>query len=816
MSNIKVYLRVRPEQTTTTEESDITLYSSQPSFFNISHRQKSDIFTINNSKKYFNERKFAFEKIYPQETQQHQLYNSLRERIIDCAMNGVNYCLMAYGQTSSGKTYSLFGEEKSKGIVPRFLDDIFLKLKEFKACEESSFKLRYSFFEIYKEKILDSFDEEGGNSLNIRENNGGVYIEGLGARETDSLEEITSDLQAANDKRRINETAMNGRSSRSHFVLTFEIEITNLIDYEDETGKDNKNNPKESKLLKKNYYEVTKKSKIIFVDLAGSEKQTFNRSEVLEEGCHINKSLSILNHVIMSLSKNKSADFIHYRDSKLTHFLKDIFKGSSHFAILGTVLPMHQHVNETLNTLNFVSLAKSVKTNPQINFETKNNTQIMQNQIRALLLKIDKLESEKRNEGEGDLTEQITELKDNINNFVEFVEEERRLNLPKFVSKIKDFLAFCDDYNPDEDHIDKFKEQIYDVSFKINEKRVKLKSKSKKEFGSLLTRFEKTLEHTNIQLSLLTSHNILNEDLNLLDQQKQNGKVFIKKGYKNNENLFKNIKIQQNEDMFLSHANRTISSKPRQDKTKNKITQERNGSCFLQTKSQDIEKKSFSRDISKFIKESKSSVRSLDLKKDMFLSNITKPKKSNFMRNSQFRGSYVWSNKLSENNSFYKQIIAPLNNFPEKEKKDKGVNILKRVSHREDSLLLIKEKALLKQERENLEEAKQNLLEKQEEVLKEENSLLSRKNKEIEKLKRELYLANKNNKKGKDKSEENDNEGDSRVSSKLKQVNKKILNLERQLRNRNKDYLFALKELEKVKSESRNGKMLTNSVSLKS
>lgn len=93
----------------------------------------------------------------------------------------------------------------------------------------------------------------------------------------------------------------------------------------------------------------------------------------MEEGCYINKSLSVLNHIITSLSR-KENNFKHFRDSKLTHYLKDIFKGNSKFSIIGHVLPYQAYISETLSTLNFVSLAKQIQTNPMINFVTKDTT----------------------------------------------------------------------------------------------------------------------------------------------------------------------------------------------------------------------------------------------------------------------------------------------------------------------------------------------------------------------------------------------------------------------------------------------------------
>lgn len=142
---------------------------------------------------------------------------------------------------------------------------------------------------------------------------------------------------------------MNQRSSRSHFIVNFKVETRYLIDYED-------NRVTEEDPKQKQYYEVKKKSEILFIDLAGSESQKNNNELILNEGCYINKSLSVLNQIIRSMSKKKNT-FQHYRDSKLTFFLKEIFKGNSHFCILGNILPYQNYILESLNTLNFVSMA---------------------------------------------------------------------------------------------------------------------------------------------------------------------------------------------------------------------------------------------------------------------------------------------------------------------------------------------------------------------------------------------------------------------------------------------------------------------------
>ncbi len=269
---------------------------------------------------------------------------------------------MAYGQTSSGKTYTLFGQDQEEGLIPKYLQVIFMKLKEIETFEDCQYKFKYSFFEIYKDKILDMLtDEEEDIPLNLRESKSKkIYVEGLKKKKALNCEDVLEDLKIANQRRKTNESSMNSRSSRSHFIINFEVEMKYLIDYDD--IKDHTN--KEEKLLNKNFYEVKKKSRIIFVDLAGSEKQKYNSTQILEEGCYINKSLYVLNHIIQTLSKKKSNEYIHYRDSKLTFFLKDIFKGNSHFSIVGNILPFQNYLTETMNTLNFVALAKTIKTNP--------------------------------------------------------------------------------------------------------------------------------------------------------------------------------------------------------------------------------------------------------------------------------------------------------------------------------------------------------------------------------------------------------------------------------------------------------------------
>lgn len=726
---------------------------------------------------------------------------------------------MAYGQTSSGKTYTLFGNESSKGIVPRFLDDIFAKLREFESCEESTIRLRYSFFEIYKEKILDALDEIGGQNLNIRENlRRGVFVENLNVKETNNIEKVKEDLESANSRRRINETFMNGRSSRSHFVITFDIEINYLIEYEElqnETQKETPDAiPRDKNLLKNNFYEVTKKSKIIFIDLAGSEKQTHNKSEVFEEGCFINKSLSILNHVVMSLSKNKNQEFIHYRDSKLTFFLKDIFKGNSHFNIIGTVLPYYKYMSETLNTLNFVSLAKTVKTNPQINFETKNNAQMMQNQMRMLLMRIEQLEK-----GDcGDFKQAANGLVEKLEKLIGNIEAGNNKEVKRISLDIEKFINFTEENPITWTSLEPYKDKVDDLTFNVTETLNAIERNISTELKLLLKRFEKTLTGLSLNLKSLKISDLKTEsgiEPSSSKRQLLRAKTQLEPSFSNPQLLkaFKRNTEEAYDDKPLfyiedSTRRRTpANSNSRIDFGFTKYYKE------LKGKPQSIEgaKKSTFNSFLKAVKASSSVIDSGDEKSG-------RAKEENYLRKSKFGNSVRNSSKNSSHREPLRntgKIGFNASHSPVRwiaSAKDYRNNGYKNFSQRDESLNLIREKALLDQERDEIGKLKEELQAQINEVAAEKESVLRAKDREIDNLKEELRKARsqpQNSVKSIQDTVEDSLQrpSESHNTEKLSHLNKKVANLERQLRNRNKDYLFALKELEKIKLTSGSNKI---------
>lgn len=172
-----------------------------------------------------------------------------------------------------------------------------------------------------------------------------------------SLEDVLSLIKKGQVNRSVASTNMNRESSRSHAIFTAYIRTT-TVDIEN--------------------HKTIKSSKLNVVDLAGSEriKDTQAEGQRLKEACKINQSLTFLGRVINFLasdSKKKSIQYVNYRESKLTHLLKDSLGGNSKTVIICTLNPNQMAYKETLSTLKFAERAKKIKNKAVVNQENNVN-----------------------------------------------------------------------------------------------------------------------------------------------------------------------------------------------------------------------------------------------------------------------------------------------------------------------------------------------------------------------------------------------------------------------------------------------------------
>ena len=334
-ANVNVICRFRPmnDLEKTTGNETVADFTSPTSLTFHSSREK-------------NVYRFNFDRIFPPSSTQQDIYDFGVKGIIESVLDGYNGTVLAYGQTSSGKTYTMQGEmdeERRQGIIPRMINHVFKYIYQ---NEGTDFMIKVSMIEIYQEKIRDLFDCSR-NNLNIREDSiKGIYVDGASERYVGCPNDVLALLEVGSENRAVAATNMNEHSSRSHSIFILTINQTNK-----QQG-------------------FSKIGKLYLVDLAGSEKisKTGATGHTLEEAKNINKSLTTLGRVINSLTDGKSTH-IPYRESKLTRVLQESLGGNSKTCLIITCSPSIYNESESLSTLRFGERAKKIKNKPKINKE---------------------------------------------------------------------------------------------------------------------------------------------------------------------------------------------------------------------------------------------------------------------------------------------------------------------------------------------------------------------------------------------------------------------------------------------------------------
>ncbi|GKV20033.1 hypothetical protein SLEP1_g30211 [Rubroshorea leprosula] len=295
---------------------------------------------------------YAFDYVFDESCTNAQVYELLTKDIIHAAVEGFNGTAFAYGQTSSGKTFTMNGSANDPGIIHLAVEDIFRKIQ---IMSDREFLIRVSYMEIYNEEINDLLSLEN-QKLQIHESlERGIFVAGLKEEIVNNAEQVLQLIESGEVNRHFGETNMNVRSSRSHTIFRMVIESR---------GKDTKSSDRYSS------NDAIRVSVLNLVDLAGSERiaKTGIGGVRLKEGKYINKSLMILGNVINKLSEGaKQRGHIPYRDSKLTRILQPALGGNAKTSIICTVAPEEVHIEETKGTLQFASRATRITNCAQVN-----------------------------------------------------------------------------------------------------------------------------------------------------------------------------------------------------------------------------------------------------------------------------------------------------------------------------------------------------------------------------------------------------------------------------------------------------------------
>ena len=356
-NTVKVIIRTRPTQHFATNNIRINLNDDTISVF-IPRNQKEGL--INNQKEQWS---FHFDKIL-HNVPQEEVFEYTMNDIIKSSVLGYNGTIFAYGQTGSGKTFTISGAPSNfayRGIIPRSISRLF---NEISTKPEYDFNIQISYLEIYNEIMFDLLPEDGkfiGERANIEfqeDNKGNVSVKGLSKHKLTNEEECFNLLFEGESNRTISEHKLNQGSSRSHCLFMIQLEMKSKI-------------------------ESTEKimvSKLNFVDLAGSErvKKTGSSGITLKEATYINRSLTFLEQVVVALTerKGRANDHVPYRQSKLTHILKDSIGGNCKTVMVANIWPEEQFLQETLSTLNFAQRMGGVVNVASVNIQLDINAQI--------------------------------------------------------------------------------------------------------------------------------------------------------------------------------------------------------------------------------------------------------------------------------------------------------------------------------------------------------------------------------------------------------------------------------------------------------
>ncbi|KAK4492021.1 hypothetical protein RD792_002810 [Penstemon davidsonii] len=372
--NVQVIVRCRP-----LSEDEVRLHTPVVISCNDNRREVCAVQNIANKQI---DRTFNFDKVFGPLSQQKDLYDQAVCPIVFEVLEGYNCTIFAYGQTGTGKTYTMEGGARKKngefpsdaGVIPRAVRQIFNILES----QNAEYNMKVTFLELYNEEITDLLapeecskftDDKSKKPIALMEDGkGGVFVRGLEEEIVTTANEIYKILEKGSAKRRTAETLLNKQSSRSHSIFSITIHIKECTPEGEE---------------------MIKCGKLNLVDLAGSEN--ISRSGAREgrarEAGEINKSLLTLGRVINTLVEHSG--HIPYRDSKLTRLLRDSLGGKTKTCIIATISPSIHCLEETLSTLDYAHRAKNIKNKPEINQKMMKSAM-----IKDLYFEIDRLKQE--------------------------------------------------------------------------------------------------------------------------------------------------------------------------------------------------------------------------------------------------------------------------------------------------------------------------------------------------------------------------------------------------------------------------------------
>nr|XP_007158421.1 hypothetical protein PHAVU_002G151700g [Phaseolus vulgaris]ESW30415.1 hypothetical protein PHAVU_002G151700g [Phaseolus vulgaris] len=377
---------------------------------------------------------YEFDEVLTEFSSQKRVYEVVARPVVESVLDGYNGTIMAYGQTGTGKTYTLgrLGEEDNaaRGIMVRAMEDILANI----SLETDSISVSY--LQLYMETIQDLLDPANDNIAIVEDpKTGDVSLPGASLVDIRDQQSFVELLRLGEAHRFAANTKLNTESSRSHAILM--VHVKRSVKGRDAAlSSENGNHPHMVKSIKP---PLVRKGKLVVVDLAGSERIDKSGSEghTLEEAKSINLSLSALGKCINALAENSA--HVPFRDSKLTRLLRDSFGGTARTSLVITIGPSPRHRGETASTIMFGQRAMKVENMVKLKeeFDYKSLSRRLDIELDKLIVEHERQQKAFEDEVERLATEAQERISDAERNYVDSLEKERSKYQKDYMESIK-------------------------------------------------------------------------------------------------------------------------------------------------------------------------------------------------------------------------------------------------------------------------------------------------------------------------------------------------------------------------------------------
>ncbi|KAJ6872670.1 hypothetical protein NC651_031714 [Populus alba x Populus x berolinensis] len=377
---------------------------------------------------------YEFDDVLTEFASQKRVYEVVAKPVVESVLDGYNGTVMAYGQTGTGKTFTLghLGDDDtaSRGIMVRAMEDVLADISP----ETDSVSVSY--LQLYMEAVQDLLVPANDNISIVEDpKTGDVSVPGATVVQIRDQQSIVELLRLGEANRIAANTKLNTESSRSHAILMVHVKRS-FPGREDALSSEIDN---ASHLVKPSKL-IVRKSKLVLVDLAGSERVHKSGSEghMLEEAKSINLSLSALGKCINALAENSS--HVPIRDSKLTRLLKDSFGGTARTSLIVTIGPSPRHRGETSSTILFGQRAMKVENMLKIKeeFDYKSLSRKLEIQVDKLIAENERQQKAFDNEVERINQEAQNRISEVERNFAEALEKERLKCQMEYMESVKE------------------------------------------------------------------------------------------------------------------------------------------------------------------------------------------------------------------------------------------------------------------------------------------------------------------------------------------------------------------------------------------